>query len=60
MKTKITVWVVVKVESGIPVQVKAFEDLAKAEKRQATWKRNLRPDYDSVGLFEARFDNATH
>lgn len=46
------VWVLVKAESGIPVDVKVFDDFAKAEKRRATWERNHNPGDDAVGLFE--------
>lgn len=56
MKEKKTVWVLVKAECGIPTEVKVFDDLAKAEKRRATWERNHNPEDDAVGLFETHIN----
>ena len=58
MKTKKTVWVLVKAESGIPIDVKVFDDFAKAEKRRATWERNHNLEADAVGLFETNINGS--
>lgn len=58
MKTKKTVWVLVKVESGIPIDVKVFDDFVKAEKRRTTWERNHNPEDDAVGLFETSINGS--
>jgi len=55
MKTKQLnrVWVVVEVDSGIPVLTEVFANREKAEKREHKLRMEMRQDYDEVGLFEA-------
>jgi hypothetical protein len=55
MKTKQSnqVWVVVEVESGIPVLAEVFANKTTAKSRERTLREDLRPDYDEVGIFEA-------
>jgi len=48
------IWVVVKVESGIPVMVEAFRDRQLAEGQEQSWRRHMRPDYDEIGVFEVQ------
>ena len=45
-------WVVVKVESGIPVSAEGYCGKASARRREATLRRQMREAYDSVGTFE--------
>ena len=47
------VWVVVDVESGIPVLAEVFADRHSAKKRERELRADLRQDYDEVGIFEA-------
>ena len=56
---KKTVWVLVKAECGVPVDVRVFDNLNKAEKRRGTWERNHNPEKDAVGLFEANVNAST-
>ena len=46
------VWVVVLVESGIPVCAEVYRDVESAWARGKSWRENMRPDYDEVGVFE--------
>jgi hypothetical protein len=54
MKTKCLsrVWVVVQVQSGVPVVAEAFADRPSAEKREIRLRREMREGYDEVGFFE--------
>lgn len=45
-------WIVVKVESGIPVTAEGYGARAAAKRREATLRRRMREAYDSVGTFE--------
>ena len=45
-------WVVVEVQSGIPMLAEVFSDQLSAEKREVNLRKTLRPDYDEVGVFE--------
>lgn len=47
-------WVVVKVESGIPVIVQTFSRLEDAERQEDEWRLRMNPDNDETGIFEAR------
>jgi len=47
-----TIWVVVLVESGIPVRAEAYRDPKTALKREKALRRKMRQDYDEVGVFE--------
>ncbi|MFH1928816.1 MAG: hypothetical protein ABIK79_11695 [Chloroflexota bacterium] len=47
-------WVVVKVESGIPVIVQTFSRLEDAERLEDEWRLRMNPDNDETGIFEAR------
>ena len=51
-------WVVVKVESGIPVMVEAYWDRESAETREQFWRENMRPEYDETGVFEVHIGQA--
>jgi hypothetical protein len=46
------VWVVVRVISGIPDSVEVYRDQKSALEREKVWRKDLRPDYDEVGVFE--------
>jgi hypothetical protein len=45
------IWVVVKVESGIPVTVEAYRNRQSAEKRERFWRENMHPENDETGVF---------
>ncbi len=47
------VWVVVQVWGGIPLPPKVYSDKLSAEKRESRLRKELRPDYDEIGVFEA-------
>jgi hypothetical protein len=47
-----TVWIVTKVERGIPVEVEAFYDRRPAQMRMWSWRRRMHPEYDEIALFE--------
>ncbi len=51
-KNSSRVWVVVEVQGGIPALAEVFCDRPSAEKREASIRKKLRPDYDEVGVFE--------
>ncbi|MBI4672537.1 MAG: hypothetical protein HY741_12840 [Chloroflexi bacterium] len=46
------IWVVVAVYSGIPDSVDAYQSLASAKRRERALRKEMRPDYDEVGIFE--------
>jgi len=47
-------WIVVKVESGIPVAVEAYSDRRSAEMREQAWRERMNPDDDESGVFEVQ------
>jgi hypothetical protein len=47
------VWVVVEVQSGIPVLAEVFAEKPAAKRLERKLRRNLRQDYDAAGIFEA-------
>ena len=47
-----SLWIVVKVESGIPVTVEAYRDRRSAEMREQAWRERMNPDNDESGVFE--------
>ena len=49
-------WVVVKVESGIPVMVEAYRDKQSAEMREQSWRKYMHPENDETGVFEIQAD----
>jgi hypothetical protein len=50
-----TVWVSVLVQSGIPVDVRAFRDSRSAQSQLKLWRKDIRPDYDDGAVFEVDF-----
>lgn len=48
------VWVVVKVESGIPVFAQAFSDETDAERLENRLRAKMNPENDEVGIFPSR------
>jgi len=48
-------WVVVKVESGIPVLVEVHQDEQSAEMREQSLRKYMRPENDETGVFEIQF-----
>jgi hypothetical protein len=47
-------WVVVKVESGIPASIQAFRSIKSAERCERRLNMDLRADYDATGVFEVQ------
>jgi hypothetical protein len=45
-------WVVVKVESGIPVMVEAYRDKRYAQMRERSLRKHMHPENDETGIFE--------
>ncbi len=54
------IWVVVLVESGIPVLVEAYSDEKKADVREQFLRKDINPDYDEVGLFKIKIDEISN
>ena len=52
--TKIA-WIVVEVHSGIPINVKAFQNQEIATEYLESLRKNLNLDNDEVGIFEIDF-----
>ena len=52
-------WVVVKVESGIPVMVEAYRDKQSAEVRERSLRKCMHPENDETGVFEIQIGYAT-
>lgn len=46
------VWIVVLVMSGVPVSAEAYRDAKSARARERVWRKDMRPDYDEVGVFK--------
>jgi hypothetical protein len=53
------IWVVVKVESGIPVMVEAYHDGQSAELRNQFLRLNMHPENDETGVFEIQIGHCT-
>ena len=47
-------WIVVKVESGIPVTVEAYRDRLSAEMQEQAWRERMNPDNDETEVFEVQ------
>ncbi len=47
-----TVWVVVKVASGIPVMAEAWDAYEPARKREDALRRSMHPENDETAVFE--------
>lgn len=50
------IWVVVSVESGIPVTVEAYDQRESAEKRELLLREDMNPDNDETGVFEVQVE----
>jgi len=48
------VWIVVKVESGIPVFAEVSNDETVARRREDQLRKEMNPDNDEVGVFSSR------
>jgi hypothetical protein len=51
------IWVVVLVESGIPISVEVFRNFIEAKKREKVLRSQSRPDNDEIGFFELPLGN---
>jgi len=51
-------WVVVRVESGIPVMAEAYADEMSAILREEHWRRSMSADNDETGVFAAEVRRA--
>ncbi len=47
-------WVVLKVEHGVPVMIDAYADKRSAKRREEFLRQHMRPDVDQVALFPIR------
>ena len=47
-------WVVIKVESGIPVMAEAYGDKKSAKIREQYLRKHMQPENDETGIFEIR------
>jgi hypothetical protein len=47
-------WIVVKVDSGIPVMVEAYPDEQSAKTRERSLRRDMHPENDETGVFEVQ------
>jgi len=47
-------WIVVKVESGIPVTVEAYRDRRSAEMQEQAWRERMNSDNNETGVFEVQ------
>ncbi len=47
-------WVVLKVEHGVPVMIDAYRDKRSARRREEFLRQHMQPDVDQVGLFEIK------
>jgi hypothetical protein len=47
-------WVVVKIENSIPVMIDAYRDKHSANKRERFLKLHMRPEMDSVVVFDVK------
>ena len=52
-------WVVVKVESGIPVAVDAYRDEQSAKVREQLLRTYMHPENDETGVFETQVGRDT-
>lgn len=52
-------WIVVLVESGIPVSIDAFASFDQARTHETTLRSQISQDSDEVGVFELPFSNLT-
>lgn len=50
------IWIVVKVESGIPVSVEAYRNRQSAKKRESLFRRHMHPENDETGVFEVKIE----
>ena len=51
-----SLWVVMKVESGIPVMVQACLDRQCAQMREQVLRQHMHPENDETGVFEIQSD----
>ena len=48
------IWVVLKVEHGVPVMIDAYRDKHSANKREKFLRQHMRPDSDEVAKFDIK------
>ena len=51
-RNKKNLWIVVKVESGIPVKVDIFQKQRDADRRQEYLRNGMNPENDETGIFK--------
>lgn len=49
-----TIWIVVEVESGIPVLAEAYKDEKLAIEREQLLRNRMHPENDETGVFEVK------
>ena len=50
-KKKQKLWIAVKVERGLPVEVKPYRSKTSAIRRERLWRKQMNIDYDDTGVF---------
>ncbi len=50
-KAATRMWVVLKIEHGVPVMIDAYRDKRSAKRRQEFLRQHMRPEMDQVALF---------
>lgn len=50
----ITIWIVVQVQSGIPVLAEVFQDETTARNREKELQAEMNPENDEVGVFSSQ------
>lgn len=50
-------WIVVKVESGIPVSAETYHNPTTARDREKQLREEMNPDNDEVGIFTSKYSS---
>jgi hypothetical protein len=50
-KNKRRVWVAVRVDRGLPAEVRIFQNRAKAVRSEQVWRMKMNLDYEDTGVF---------
>lgn len=50
------VWVVVLVESGIPIEAQVYRDWRAAKRKERSWRKQMDDTYDATGIFEVNIE----
>ena len=53
------VWIVVEVQSGVPVAVKAFSAYESADEYSVSLRESINLDNDEIGIFQVQLESDT-